>query len=73
MVEQGIYFATTTETGPTLALLSFASGRVTEIARLPKGPERNIPGLAVAPHGRSLLYARMDRSGSDLMMVEDFR
>jgi Tol biopolymer transport system component/DNA-binding winged helix-turn-helix (wHTH) protein len=73
VVEQGIYFATTTETGPTLALLSFASGRVTEIARLPKGPERNIPGLAVAPDGRSLLYAQMDRSGSDLMMVEDFR
>ena len=73
MVEQGIYFATTTEAGSSLAFLSFVFGRVSEIARLPKGSERKIPGLAVAPHGRSLLYARMDRSGSDLMMVEDFR
>ncbi len=73
VADQGIYFATMTAAGPALGFFSFASGRVSEIARLPKGPERNIPGLAVSPDGRSLLYAQADRSGSDLMMVKDFR
>jgi len=73
VVDQGIYFATTTTAGPALKFFSFASGRVSEIARLTKGPERNIPGMAVSPDGRSILYVQADRSGSDLMMVEDFR
>jgi Tol biopolymer transport system component/DNA-binding winged helix-turn-helix (wHTH) protein len=70
---QGIYFATNSAAGPLLQVFSLVSGKVNEIARLPKGPERNVPGLAVSPDGRSLLYCQMDRSGSDLMMVEDFR
>ncbi|MGH9846164.1 MAG: winged helix-turn-helix domain-containing protein [Blastocatellia bacterium] len=73
VADQGIYFATTTPAGPALEFFSFASRRVSEIARLPKGPERNIPGLAISPDGRSLLYVQADRSGSDLMMVKDFR
>jgi Tol biopolymer transport system component/DNA-binding winged helix-turn-helix (wHTH) protein len=73
VVDQGIFFATITADGPMLQFLNFASGKVSEVARLSKGPERNVPGLAVSPDGRLLLFAQMDRSGSDLMMVEDFR
>lgn len=73
VADQGIYFAATTAAGPVIELFSFASGRITEVARPPRGPERNTPGLAVSPDGRTILYVQADRSGSDLMMVEDFR
>jgi len=72
VVEQGIYFTTVTNGGPAIEFFSLATRRVTEVAHPAKGPERNIPGLAISPDGHSILYAQMDRSGSDLMMVENF-
>ncbi|MGH9766351.1 MAG: TolB family protein [Blastocatellia bacterium] len=50
-----------------------ADKQLSEVARLARGAERYLPGLAVSPDGRSLLYCQMDRSGSDIMMVENFR
>jgi Tol biopolymer transport system component/DNA-binding winged helix-turn-helix (wHTH) protein len=73
VTDQGIYFAATTNTGPVIEFFNFATRRVTEVVHPTKGPEKNIPGLAVAPNGHTLLYVQRDRSGSDLMMVEDFR
>ncbi|MCI0392734.1 MAG: winged helix-turn-helix domain-containing protein [Acidobacteria bacterium] len=73
VINQGIYFATITKSGPLLEFFSFASGHVSEIARPARGPEKYIPGLAVSPNGRALLYAQMTHSGSDIMMVENFR
>lgn len=31
------------------------------------------PGLSLAPNGRRILFTHRDRSGSDLMLVENFR
>lgn len=73
VTEQGIYFATPTPTAPLIVFFNFSTKRISEVARPAKGPEKNLPGLAVSPDGRSLLYVQMDRSGSDLMMVENFR
>jgi Tol biopolymer transport system component/DNA-binding winged helix-turn-helix (wHTH) protein len=73
VTEQGIYFATATSAGSLLEFYSFATKQISEVARLARGAERYLPGLAVSPDGRSLLYCRMDRSGSDIMMVENFR
>lgn len=73
VTDQGIFLAVTTSTGPVIEFFNFATRRFSEVARPTKAPERNIPGLAVSPDGHSLLYVQMDRSGSDLMMVEDFR
>jgi Tol biopolymer transport system component/DNA-binding winged helix-turn-helix (wHTH) protein len=73
VVDQGIYFATATTTGPMIEFFNFATKRIAEVTRPAKGPERNLPGLAVSPDGRSILYTQVDRSGSDLMMVENFR
>ncbi len=70
---QGIYFATATSTGAMLEFYSFADKQISEVARPSRGAERYLPGLAVSPDGRSLLYCQMDRSGSDIMMVENFR
>jgi Tol biopolymer transport system component len=73
VTELGIYFATATSAGAMLEFYSFANKQVSEVSRLSRGAERYLPGLAVSPDGRSLLYCQMDRSGSDIMMVENFR
>jgi len=70
---QGIYFSTATAAGSLLEFYNFATKQISEVARLERGAERYVPGLAVSPDGRSLLYCRMDHSGSDIMMVENFR
>ena len=73
VVERGIYFASSTETGSLLEFFNFATGRVNEVSRLAGGPERNAPGLAVSPDGHTLLFVQLDRWGSDLMIAENFR
>jgi Tol biopolymer transport system component/DNA-binding winged helix-turn-helix (wHTH) protein len=73
VTEQGIYFATATSAGALLEFYSFANKLISEVARLSRGAERYLPGLSVSPDGRSLLYCQMDHSGSDIMMVENFR
>jgi hypothetical protein len=40
-------------------------------AALPEGARLEF--LDLAPDGRHLLYAQYDQSGSNIMMVEDFR
>lgn len=72
VADRGIYFATGTSDGPLLEFFNFATQQTMEVFRLVRGPEKYIPGLAVSPDGRSVLYARMDHSGSDIMMVENF-
>jgi Tol biopolymer transport system component/DNA-binding winged helix-turn-helix (wHTH) protein len=73
VVEQGIYFATASSAGPLLEFYNFKNRTINQVARLPRAAERYLPGLAVSPDGRSLLYCRMDQSGSDILMLENFR
>jgi Tol biopolymer transport system component/DNA-binding winged helix-turn-helix (wHTH) protein len=77
VVEQGIYFAVA-ETPPlsVVEFFSFVTGRVERrVAKL----ERSIsiksgpPGLTSSFDGRWLLYTRIDQSGSDIMLMENFR
>jgi hypothetical protein len=60
--------------GPVLKFFSF-SNRVTLFRQLPK--ETKVDGsstaLSVSPDGRRILYTQIDQSGSDLMLVENFR
>lgn len=69
----GVFFATAPPDGARLEFFNFATRQISEITRLPRGVERYVPGLAVSPDGRSILYCQLDRSGSDIMMVENFR
>ena len=73
VMEQGIYFATASSAGAMLEFYNFKNKRINEVARLARPAERYLPGLAVSPDGRSLLYCQMDQSGSDILMVESFR
>lgn len=73
VVDEGIYFDSATKAGSLLEFFSFATAQVSDVARLAKGLGRHAPGLAVSPDGRSILYAQVDQSGSDLIMAEGFR
>jgi Tol biopolymer transport system component len=71
---QGIYYATSAgPRGPRLEAFDLATGKIHLVAPMLKEPGINIPGLAVSPDGRTLLYTQRDQSGSDIMMVDGFR
>ena len=72
VVEQGIYFIPGQPNGEisSVEFLSFATGKVTTIARLGGCAAW---GFSVSPDGRYLLYSQYEGGGNDLMLVENFR
>jgi Tol biopolymer transport system component/DNA-binding winged helix-turn-helix (wHTH) protein len=73
VVEKGIYVATAnTPSQPVIEFFSLATGKVTHVATLDKPISRSDPGITVSPDRRWLLFAQMDQSGSDIMLVENF-
>jgi len=74
ILDQGIYFAKPrAKSGSAIQLFSFATRRVTHIAALERPLLQGPPNFAVSPDGRWILYAQIDQSGSDVMLVENFR
>ena len=61
------------ETQPVIEFFHFATGKVTHIATLDKPISRSDPGISLSPDRRWLLFAQMDQSGSDIMIVDNFR
>jgi Tol biopolymer transport system component len=57
-------------TGDTLQFLRFATGKTTPIMPIAKAVTW---GLSVSADGRWLLYSTIDQSGSNLMLVDNFR
>jgi Tol biopolymer transport system component len=72
LVDDGIYFIP--EPGAdgkySIQFLSFATGTVKSVAPIPRPPSF---GMTVSPDRRGLLYTQFDETGSDLMLVENFR
>jgi hypothetical protein len=72
VVNDGIYFIP--EPGAdgkySIQFLSFATGKVKTVVPI---PVQSSYILNVSPDGRSLLYTQLDETGSDLMLVENFR
>jgi Tol biopolymer transport system component len=70
--KEGIYFiaAADKQGHSSICLHEFATGKIRKIGMI----ERPVTlGMAVSPDGRTLLYAQVDETGSDLMLVENFR
>ncbi|MBI3694608.1 MAG: serine/threonine-protein kinase [Acidobacteria bacterium] len=66
--KSGIYF--TAGGGSGLLFLSFATGKITQVARIDKPVDL---GVAVSPDEKQVLWAQIDLQESDLMLVENFR
>ncbi len=74
VVEQGIYFITAeTPDHPLIEFFSFVTGRVTQVATLERPIPRGITGISASSDGRWLIYSQLDQSGSDIMLMENFR
>jgi hypothetical protein len=70
VVPAGIYYLDRPERTSRLQFFDFATRVSTTIAGN-LGDARL--GLSVSPDGSSILYTRLDASGDDLMLVENFR
>jgi Tol biopolymer transport system component/DNA-binding winged helix-turn-helix (wHTH) protein len=74
VTDKGIFFATAeSPSHPVVEYYSFESNKISPVAKLDKPLFKTDPGLAVSPNGQSLLIVQMDQSGSDIMLMEDFR
>jgi eukaryotic-like serine/threonine-protein kinase len=51
----------------------FATRQTTRVAQLAKPPAPTSRSLALSPDGRTFLFTQLDASGSDLMLLENFR
>jgi dipeptidyl aminopeptidase/acylaminoacyl peptidase len=70
--KSGVYFVAPENANgkASICFLPFSSSRPRTIAMTEKPP---FWGLSVSPDERSLLFAQLDRSEYDLMLIEDFR
>jgi len=71
LARNGIYFISYSKKAPftaTLEFYEFATHRIIHISTLDKASQ----GLAVSPDGRSILYARVESSESNIMLVKNF-
>jgi Tol biopolymer transport system component len=72
LVDRGIYFVETTGKSG-LGLIEFYDFRARQVKRVAAMEKPPCAGFAVSPDGGWLLYAQIDVSNSDIMLVENFR
>ena len=72
VTSSAIYFMTLprNDARATLKRIDLPTGRVTSLLTIDRPPDL---GLALSPDSRYLLFTKVDYSGSDLMLVENFR
>jgi eukaryotic-like serine/threonine-protein kinase len=72
IVGSGLYFVPTLNTAgdSSIQFLSFATNKISNLAEFKKSP---VGGLTVSPDGKWILYSLEQQSGSELMLVENFR
>jgi len=72
VAEKGIYFNRTLAAPVPVFFFSFETRQVTQIGTIPK-ELLAAPSLSVTLDGRWLIWAQIDRSDSDLVMLENFQ
>jgi dipeptidyl aminopeptidase/acylaminoacyl peptidase len=71
VVENGVYYLDTT-TKPGIAFFDITTHRTTPVFDLDRAV-REVPGLAVSPDKRTILYTQLDASTCDIILAENFR
>lgn len=69
------FFDLSSSNGTTLRFYDFVIGKVTLLREFSKDTQVDTinTAMTVSPDGRSILYTQLDQSGSDLMLVENYR
>jgi len=74
VVDDGVYFAKRQEPGrATIEFYDLATRQTRRVAEMFGDPPLFEGGLTVAPDRRSIVYSRVSRSASDIMLVDNFR
>ena len=76
LTDEGIYFFNVrTPAGPSLNFYNPATHKATLLRQFSKETKIDVNNnaLTVSPDGRWILYTQFDRTGSDLMLVENFQ
>ena len=79
VAQAGIYYVPCSgnvvpDPDPPVRVLDPATGKDRDVGRLEKFQYESLPsGFAVSPDGRTILYGRLIRNESDLMMIENVR
>ena len=76
LTSQGIcFFDLSGSTGPALNFYNFTTGKVTLLRGFSKDTRIDTAddSLTISPDGHWILYTQLDQSGSNLMLVENFR
>jgi Tol biopolymer transport system component len=71
LTAEGIY--SYNDVTKAIDFISFATHKVTQIAKPEKPPHDTYRSFAVSPDGRSILFAQVDQDTSHIMLVENFR
>jgi hypothetical protein len=69
LTDDGIFFTTQGTNNALIQFYDLVTGEVNNV--FTGGP--TIGGLSISPDGRSLVFHQLAQSGSDLMLVENFR
>jgi len=72
IVDSGVYFVPNRNMkgGTSIQFLSFATNNISNVATF-ENP--SVDGLTVSPGGKWIFYGLEQESGSELMLVENFR
>jgi len=72
VADRGIYFLVNGDK-PKIEFFDFATRQVSDVWTMEKPALTSDGGLAVSPDGQWLLFTQLNNSGSDIMLVNDFR
>jgi serine/threonine protein kinase/Tol biopolymer transport system component len=74
VLKEGIYFMMQEKTPPlTVQFLSFETGKVVPLFRLPKDSPWDFPTLTLSSDARYAVVSQVEESVNDVMMIENFR
>jgi dipeptidyl aminopeptidase/acylaminoacyl peptidase len=73
LTAKGIYYYDAIPPAKEIQFFDFATRRSHVAARTPGRPAPFVTSLSVSPDGRELVYAELERSTADIMLVDGFR